>query len=82
MKNKHEYRELEIDLLSPLAMATVRTVDAVGTYNLQPLIRELIQPLINDGFTLKEFNIGNNQITVNYLNETVESALNKLSNKL
>lgn len=81
MKNKHEYRELEIDLLSPLAMATVRTADAVGTYNLQPLINELIMPLISDGFVLKEMNIGNNQITVNFLSETVESALNKLSNK-
>ena len=81
MKNKKEYRELEIDLLSPLSIATLRTVDAVGTYNLQPLVKELIQPLIDDGFTLKEFNIGNNQITVNYLMETVESALNKLSNK-
>ena len=81
MKNKHEYRELELDLLSPLAMATVRTVDAVGTYNLQPLVNELIQPLISDGFILKELNIGNNQITVNFLNETVESALNNLSNK-
>lgn len=81
MKNNHEYRELEIDLLSPLAMATVRTVDAVGTYNLQPLIKELIMPLISDGFVLKELNIGNNQITVNFLSETVESALNNLSNK-
>lgn len=81
MKNRNEYRELEIDLLSPLAMATVRTVDAVGTYELQSLVRELIQPLIDDGFILKEMNIGNNQITVNYLNETVESSLNKLSNK-
>ena len=81
MKNKLEYRELDIDLLSPLAMATLRTVDAVGTYNLQPLIREIVQPLIDDGFVLKELNVGNNQITVNYLTETVESALNKLSNK-
>lgn len=81
MKNKLEYRELEIDLLSPLALATLRTADAIGTYNLQPLIREIIQPLIDDGFVLKEFNVGNNQITVNYLTETVESALNKLSNK-
>lgn len=81
MKNKIEYRELEIDLLSPLAMATVRTADAVGTYELQSLVRELIQPLIDDGFVLKEMNIGNNQITINFLNETVESSLNKLSNK-
>lgn len=81
MKNRNEYRELELDLLSPLAMATVRTVDAVGTYELQSLVRELIQPLIDDGFVLKEMNIGNNQITVNFLSETVESSLNKLSNK-
>ena len=81
MKNGQEFRELELDLLSPLALATVRTVDAVGTYNLQPLVKEIIQPLIDDGFVLKEFNISNNQITVNYLTETVESALNKLSNK-
>lgn len=81
MKNRNEYRELELDLLSPLAMATVRTVDAVGTYELQSLVRELIQPLIDDGFALKEMNIGNNQITVNFLSETVESSLNKLSNK-
>lgn len=81
MKNKIEFRELEIDLLSPLAMATVRTADAVGTYDLQNLVKELITPLISDGFVLKELNIGNNQVTVNYLNETVESSLNKLSNK-
>lgn len=81
MKNKLEYRELDIDLLSPLALATLRTADAIGTYNLQTLIREIIQPLIDDGFTLKELNVGNNQISVNYLTETVESALNKLSNK-
>ena len=81
MKNKIEYRELEIDLISPLAMATVRTADAVGTYNLKDLVKELVQPLIEDGFVLKELDIGENQITVNYLNETIESALNKLSNK-
>ena len=81
MKNKLEYRELDIDLLSPLALATLRTTDAVGTYNLRDLIREIIQPLIDDGFTLKELNVGNNQISVNYLTETIESSLNKLSNK-
>lgn len=81
MKNKHEYRELEIDLLSPLAMATVRTADAVGTYKLQELIKRLVQPLINDGYVLKALNIPNNQITVNFLNETIESSLNNLSNK-
>lgn len=81
MKNRNEYRELEIDLISPLGMTTLRTADAVGTYKLQTLVKRLIQPLIDDGYVLKALNIGNNQITVNYLNETIESSLNKLSNK-
>ena len=81
MKNKKEYRELEIELLTPLAMATIRTADAVGTYDLKTLIREIIRPLISDGFVLKSLNVGENQITVNFLNETIESSLNKLSNK-
>ncbi len=81
MKNKNEYRELEIELLSPLAMATIRTADAVGTYDLKTLIGEIIRPLISDGFVLKSLNVGENQITVNFLNETIESSLNKLSNK-
>lgn len=81
MKNRNEYRELEIDLISPLGMTTLRTADAVGTYQLQELIRRIVQPLIDDGYVLKALNIGNNQITVNYLNETIESSLNKLSNK-
>ena len=81
MKNRNEYRELEIDLISPLGMTTLRTADAVGTYQLQTLVKRLVQPLIDDGYVLKALNIGNNQITVNYLNETIESSLNKLSNK-
>ena len=81
MKNKNEYRELEIELLTPLSMATIRTADAVGTYDLKTLIREIIRPLIYDGFVLKSLNVGENQITVNFLNETIESSLNKLSNK-
>lgn len=81
MKNKKEYRELEIELLTPLAMATIRTADAVGTYDLKTLIGEIIRPLISDGFVLKSLNVGENQITVNFLNETIESSLNKLSNK-
>ena len=81
MKNRNEYRELEIDLISPLGMTVLRTADAVGTYQLQDLIRRLIQPLIDDGYVLRALNVGNNQITVNYLNETIESSLNKLSNK-
>lgn len=81
IKYNVEHKELKIELLSPMALATKRTITAIGTYKLQKLVKAIIQPLINDGFILEEFNIGNNQITVNYLLETVESSLNKLSNK-
>ena len=81
MKNKKEYRELELELLSPLAMATVRTTDVIGTYSLDSLIRMILVPLISDGFVLKEINVGSSYVSVNYQTETIESALNKLSNK-
>lgn len=81
IKNPEEFRELEIELLSPMALATRRTITAIGNYKLQDLINIILQPLYNDGFTLKELNISNNELTVNYLIETVESTLNKLSNK-
>lgn len=81
MKNKVEYRELEIELLSPMALATRRTITAIGNYELKDLIQLILQPLYDDGFVLKEFNVGNSTLTVNYLIETVESSLNKLSNK-
>ena len=62
-------------------MTAKRTITAIGTYKLRELIKNIIQPLINDGYKLKELNVGENQITVNYLLETIESSLNKLSNK-
>lgn len=81
MKNKDEFRELEIELLSPMALTTRRTITAIGEYKLKDLINEILQPLYNDGFVLKELNIDNSTITVNFLIETIESSLNKLSNK-
>lgn len=81
MKNKVEYRELEIELLSPMALATRRTINAIGSYKLRNLIMIILQPLFDDGFELKEFNVGDADTTVNYLIESVESALNKLSNR-
>ena len=62
--NFGELREIDIDkdinitLLSPMKMATLRTSIAVGTYNLIDLIQNIILiPLIYDGFVLKEINI-------------------------
>lgn len=81
MKLEKEQRFLEIELLSPLAMATKRTITAIGTYELSNLINVILEPLINDGYQIKEKRISKHQVTVNYLIETIESAMNKLSKK-
>ena len=84
----NEIRELDIEisinftLLSPKKMTTLRTCIAVGTYNLKDLIENtILTPLIEDGFVLKELNITDRKITVNYLCKTIEYCLNNLSNK-
>lgn len=81
MKLENENRYLDIELLSPLKIATTRTITAMGTYKLNELINLIIQPLLQDGFTIGNIDVGEHQATVDYLLETVESALNKLSNK-
>ena len=81
MKMSEEDRELSITLLSPLKLATVRTVTAVGTFQLEDLIERVFEPLIVDGFEIAELNIPNSQITVNYIMQSVESCMNDLSYK-
>lgn len=81
MKNEKEYRQLVLELLSPMALATKRSISIIGTYYLQDLIKLILEPLILDGFNIYELNIGNNRLDVNYLQETVESSMNRLSNK-
>lgn len=80
-KKKNGYRELALTLMSPLKMATVRTVSLIGTYNKEECIRRILQPLIDDGFTIKELNIDDGQITVNFVLETVENAMNNVCSK-
>ena len=80
-KKKNGYRELDLTLMSPLKMATVRTVSLIGTYSKEECIRRILQPLIDDGFTIKELNIDEGQITVNFVLETVENAMNNVCSK-
>ena len=80
-KKKKGYRELELTLLSPLKMATVRTVSLIGTYSKEECIRRILQPLIDDGFTIEELNIDDGQITVNFILETIENAMNNVCSK-
>lgn len=69
-------------LLSPRKIATLRTCIAIGTYEFIDLIYVVLSPLLDDGFKIKELDIFNKKVTVNFLVETVEYCLNNLSNKL
>lgn len=80
-KKKKGYRELSMTLLSPLKMATVRTISLIGTYSKEECIRRILQPLIDDGFTIEELNIDDGQISVNFVLETIENAMNNVCSK-
>ena len=81
MKQKDEYRTLELTLLSPLKMATVRTVSLIGTYETVEAITRVLQPLLDDGFIIKELNISDGQITTNFIMETIENCMNNICSK-
>lgn len=85
LSSKTNFRKdatLKLSLLSPLALATKRYMSINGNYNTIELINLLFEPLINDGFTIKETNIVDKQISVNYFINTIEEIANDLSNKL
>lgn len=81
MKLKKEDREMILTLLSPLKIATKRNISLIGTYKIKEAISRVIQPLIDDGFVLKEINIPDGQITVNYVLETIENSMNDIGFK-
>lgn len=81
MKNKEEERELTLTLLSPLKMATIRTSSLIGTYTIKESIKRVLQPLIDDGFNIKELNVVDSQITVNFVLEPIENCMNNICSK-
>lgn len=81
MKLEEEEREITLTLLSPLKLATKRSVSLIGTYELDIAIKRVVQPLIDDGFILKELNIPQGQITVNFVLETIENCMNNIGFK-
>lgn len=82
-----ELREVDIEttinisLLTPRKLATLKTVIAVGKYEIIDLLNIILEPLINEGFEIEEINISKSQATVNFLAETVEYCMDNLSNK-
>lgn len=79
-QSDNEFRELEINLLSPMQMATNKVTSIIGTYKLEEVIRRALSPLILDGFEIKELNVKDGQKTVNFLMQTTEFIMNSLSN--
>ena len=86
--NFGEMRELDVDttinltLFSPMKLATLRTTIAIGTYQLKDLLQNtILDPLIEEGFKIKEIDITDRQVTTNYLVKSVEYCMNNLSNK-
>ena len=77
----NEIRKLNLTLLSPLKMATIRTVSIKGTFTASDLISRILQPLIDDGFTIQAMHIPDTQITVDYLMQTIEFCMNDLGYK-
>lgn len=75
-----EFRELEINLLSPMQIATNKVVTIIGTYKLEEVIRRALSPLLLDGFEIAELNVRDGQKTVNFLMQTTEFVMNSLSN--
>ena len=80
-KKKKGYIELNLTLLSPLKMATVRTISLIGTYNKEEAIKRILQPLIDDGFSIEEIHVDDGEITTNFILETIENAMNKVCSK-
>lgn len=79
MVNTIEDVRMEVTMLSPKAMTTRRYASASGTYYLTDLFTIILQPLIEDGFTIEEINIGVHVKTANYFLQTIESIMNDLS---
>ena len=69
-QSDNEFRELEINLLSPMQLATNKIVTIIGTYSLKDIIERALSPLVLDGFEIVELNVRDGQKTVNFLMQT------------
>lgn len=74
-------KELGLSLFSPRQLTTKRTITIITTDKLENIIKQVLSPMFNDGFTLNELNIPDIVVTVKLISRTVEEALNYFSNK-
>lgn len=74
-------KELSLSLFSPRQMTTKKTITIITTDKLSNIIARILNPLYQDGFTLKEINIEEKIIKISLISRTIEEALNYLSKK-
>ena len=74
-------KELNLSLFSPRQLTTKRTVTIMRTAMLTEIITQILEPLYQDGFSLKSLNIEDKSVTIKLISRTVEEALNYLANK-
>ena len=80
--NSTDECDVELSILSPMNLTTKRYITISGTYNSYTLFTKIFNPLISDGFQIGNININNNDVSVKYYMETIETVMNDLSNKL
>src|SRR5574344_793244 len=73
---------ITLSLLSPYAYASKRSITTtINTIPLNVAILTILKPLTDDGFTIEENGLSNNELSAIFKFETVEKILNYLSTK-
>lgn len=82
INNKKNIYRMELSIIPPYSLSLKRNLSISGNYEASEIFGLIFEPLINDGFTLKEVPDINKTISVNYFVEPIENIMNFLSNKL
>jgi len=80
LKTSNDPKELTLSLLSPMKMATLRTVNINGYYEIDDLLNLILDPLIEEGFIIREKQVHSRAFTVQFLMQSVEYCMNYISN--
>lgn len=73
---------LTINLLSPYAYASKRSISTqINAVALNTAIETILDPLIDDGFTIEENNLSTKEVSEIFQSETVEKVMNYLAQK-
>ena len=74
--------ELNITLMTPRGILTKKTVTIVTTDKTLNVINRVLQPLYNEGYILKDYNLDDKAITVSLIARSIEDCMKNLSTAL